>query len=102
LIIKENLSTEGFNPLQKIVLIIDSEKSLNQYIKVFDYLKIPFEEVNTYSSLCNLAYNKVNSVFLVLNYKLKDEIIKESQLLHFSLKIEKNSSQDINKIVKKL
>jgi hypothetical protein len=51
------MSTEGFNPLKKIVLVIDSEKSLNQYKKVFDYLKINFEEINTYSSLCNLAYN---------------------------------------------
>jgi len=107
LIIKENLSTEGFSPLnssefKKIVLIIDSEKPLNQYIKVFNYLKIDFEEVNTYSSLCNLAYNKINKVFLILNYLIKDDIIKESQLLHFSLKIEKNTSQDINKIVKKL
>jgi glutaredoxin-related protein len=53
LIIKDNLQD-----FKKIVLIIESEKSLNQYIKVFDYLKINYEKVETYSSLCNLAYNK--------------------------------------------
>jgi len=97
LITKENLEKK-----EKIILIIDSEKSLNQYIKVFDYLDINFEEVNTYSSLCNLAYNKVNRVFLVLNYKIKDNIIKDSQLIYHSINIEKNTSQDINNIVKKL
>jgi len=97
LIIKENLEKK-----EKIILIIDSEKSLNQYIKVFDYLHINFEEVNTYSSLCNLAYNKYKWVFLVLNYKIKDNIIKNSQLIYHSINIEKNTSQDINIIVKKL
>jgi len=97
IIIKENLEKYW-----KIALVIDSEKSLNQYKKVFDYLKINYEEINNYSSLCNLAYNAINSVFLVLNYKLKEEIVKESQLLHFSQIIEKWTSQDINNIVKKL
>ena len=97
LIIKENL--EEF---WKIALIVDSEKSLNQYKKVFDYLKINFAELNTYSSLCDLAYNNLNKVFLILNYKLKDEIVKETQLLHFSQILEKGGSDDINNIVKKL
>jgi len=97
LIIKENLEKHW-----KIALVIDSEKSLNQYKKVFEYLKINYEEINNYSSLCNLAYNSVKSVFLVLNYKLKEEIVKESQLLHFSQIIEKWTSQEINNIVKKL
>jgi transcription-repair coupling factor len=96
LIIKENI--EQF---KKIALIVDSEKSLNQYIKVFDYLKINYEEINSYSSLCNLSHNN-SWVFFVLNYTLKEEIIKESQLIHFSQIIEKGSSQDINNIVKKL
>ena len=96
LIIKENI--EQF---KKIALIIDSEKSLNQYIKVFNYLKVNYEEINSYSSLCNLSYNN-SWVFLVLNYTLKEEIIKESQLLHFSQIIEKGNSQDINTYVKKL
>jgi len=96
LIIKENLEK-----IKKIALIIDSEKSLNQYKKVFDYLKVSYEEIENYSSLCNLSYSN-SWLFLILNYKLKEEIVKESQLLHFSLILEKWSSQWINNYVKKL
>jgi len=97
LIIKENLEK-----LKKIILIIDSEKSLNQYKKIFDFLKINYEEIASYSSLTNMVYNNINQVFLVLNFRLKENIVKESQLLHFSQILEKWNSQGINNIIKKL
>ena len=97
LIIKENL--EEF---KKIVLIVDSEKNLNQYKKTFEYLKINYEEIGNYSSLCNMLYNDFFWVFFVLNYKIKENIVKESQLLHFSQIIEKWKSYDIDEIIKKL
>jgi len=97
LIIKENLEEN-----KKIVLIIDSEKNLNQYKKTFEYLKINYEQVENYSSLCNLIYNEINWVFFVLNYKIKENIVKESQLLYFSQIIEKWQNYDIDEIIKKL
>ena len=96
LIIKENLERK-----KKIALIIDNEKSLNQYKKVFDYLKVSYEEIENYSSLCNLAFNN-GWLFLILNYKLKEEIVKQSQLLHFSLILEKWKDYNIDEIIKKL
>ena len=96
LIIKENLEKH-----KKIALIVDSEKSANQYKKTFKYLRINFEEVHTYSSLINLSKNS-HWLFLVYNYSLKDEIITASQLEYFSQEIKKSKEYDTNILIKKL
>ncbi len=96
LIIKENLKHH-----KKIALVIDSEKTSNQYKKTLQYLRVSFEEVSNYSSLINVSKNS-NGLFLIYNYSLKDEIITPEQLEYFSQEIRKWESYEINELIKKL
>ncbi|MCD5380449.1 DEAD/DEAH box helicase, partial [Candidatus Gracilibacteria bacterium] len=96
LLIKENLEEH-----KKIVLVVENEKLVNQYKKVFEYIRVNYQEVDNYSSLTNVLKNN-SGLFLVTNYSLKEEIITPEQLLYFSQELKVGESYEINTVIKKL
>ena len=96
LIIKNNL-----DKLWKVVLIVESEKTMKQYKKMFQYLHIQFENIENQSSLMNVIYGN-SWLFLVYNHTLKDEIIKTEQCHYLSQEITKWETYSLNDVLKKL
>ncbi len=91
----------AYKKYKKIILIVENDKLISQYKKVFDYIRQSYKEVETQSSLINLAHAQ-NWLFLIKNYSLKEEIITHDQLLYFSQKLKKWESYQINSIIKKI
>ena len=96
LMIKENLKAH-----KKIILVVENDKLMNQYKKVFDYIRVNYQEVNNYSSLANILRN-TSWLFITTNYNLKEHIIKQDQLLYFSQELKIWEDYNINDIIKKL
>lgn len=94
-ILKNNLESDCS------LIIVENNKDIEIYEKIFNFLDLKFRTLNTLESLADLIFNK--SWFFITSLELLENInINKNRLSHFSLKLEKVKSYKFEDITKKL
>jgi len=120
LFLKEQINPS--NPIHKggILLITETNKELENYSKIFDFLNIDFRKIDNYEIFNDLIFNKYppltpplkgfennnveifKNIFYLSSLEILENIAhKKSQLEHFSITLNKNESYDFNNLIKK-
>jgi len=100
---KAFLLKENFEKNNSNILVLDSEKILKNYKKIFDFLWIETKIIDNFSCLTNIFFNK-NGIFLCEKNIFEKHNLKNFYELenYFSIKLEKNKDVNIEEILKKL
>lgn len=96
LIIKENL-----NKYEKILIIANKQKDIEDYKKVFNFLEQNISEILKESDLCNIILNK-KWLFCTLEENCIDHIKNKNYLIKNSLYIKKGLELEIDNIIEKM
>ena len=96
LILKENQDL-----LKSGLFIVSSEKDLNNYEKIFQFLNIDFQTINNQENLVDYFFNK--SWFFIINSEiLETQIDKTNQLIYNSLQLKVWENINYEELIKKL
>jgi len=99
--LKEKLKTPP-NPLHEGgLLIVETNKDIENYEKIWDFLKIDFRIIDKLEWLQDLVFNK-NWFFISSIEILENLDINKNQFEHFSIQIEKNKTYNLEEISKTL
>jgi len=100
------------NPLnkgeQKVLLITETNKDIENYEKIMSFLGVNFRVVNNYEILNNLIappnpLSKGEQFIYLASLEVLENIeLNKNQFNHFSLNLEKNKSYNLEEITKKL
>ena len=83
------------------LIIVESEKEVSIYEKIFNFLSINFRTLDKQESLNDLIFNK-SEFFITSIEKIENINTNKNQLQHFSLEITKGQSYDLEQITKRL
>jgi transcription-repair coupling factor (superfamily II helicase) len=96
LILKENKDL-----LKYVLFIVSSGKDLNNYEKLFEFLNIDFQTINSQENLIDYLFNK--KWFYIINSEiLENQIDKKNQLLYNSLNLKVWETINYEELIKKL
>ncbi|MDD3646391.1 MAG: CarD family transcriptional regulator [Candidatus Gracilibacteria bacterium] len=96
LILKENVKK-----LKSTLLLVESEKDIETYAKILDYLFMPYKKLDNLSNIVDLLLNKEG--FFIGSTELIERQFKDiEQIKYESLYFKKGESIDIEDAIKKL
>lgn len=105
LFLKEDINNDCF------LFIVENSKDVENYSKIFDFIKLNFRVINNYEALNDLVFNKIQkakelswkSTLYITSLDILNNIEhKKIQLEHFSVNLEKNKTYNFNELTKKL
>ncbi len=86
---------------KKIILIVENDKCIRQYIKHFDYLHMPYSLLESENDLAHIMHDK-QWLFIINNFHSPEMVISQKQLTYKCLTLTVQEEREINDIIKSL